>query len=627
MQTESPFRSWRLLGIRLLIAYLGWTLTRLAFLMFNLKAFDAFSVFEIAQSFVVGLLFDTVPLFYYNLLFILLYILPNPWKNTKVYKNIGTGVFFLTNSVGMIQNLIDTGYFDFSKKRTGAEILIISKEFEGHTMDYITDYWYLSLVLIAILFILWKLYLKTQKYEPFTIPWHSKIVYQLGILLATVGIVIIALRGGFFRIPLRTFDAAKMVPVGLVQLTINTPFQFICTVEDEGVPELRFFDDSTAQKIANPIKDYSNSTTPFRPDNVVVIILESFGKEYMGYFNEGKGYTPFLDSLCKNSLMIDNSYASGSISMDAPPAILSSLPKLVDESYITSRYNTNTITSIGSLLHEKGYTNSFYHGGHNGTMGFDSYVGISQSGKYFGLNEYPDKKDFDGSWGIADEPYFQYFADELTKTPQPFYSAIFSLSSHHPYYVPEKYQEALPKGTLAIHQSIGYTDLSLKEFFKKAQKLHWFKNTLFVITADHTSDSETPFYQTSDGKFRVPIILYKGDGSLKGEITKTVQQFDIMPTVLDYLHYDKPFFAMGNSAFEKKDGYAIMYTNGIYQIISYPYQLQLNHEGQVISYFNIKENKETERDSTAKKLEDYLKASLQIYTKGLIENKLHVEIK
>lgn len=625
MQTDSPYRSWRLLGIRLLIAYLGWTLTRLVFLLFNLKPFEVFSILEIAQSFVVGLLFDTVPIIYYNLLFILLYVLPNPWKNTTAYKNFGKGIFFFTNGVGIIQNLVDTGYFDFSKKRTGAEILVVSKEFNGHMTDYLTDYWYLSFVFAAIVWIMWKLYQKTQKFEPPTIPWNSKIISQCCILLATICIVIIALRGGFFRVPLRTFDAAKMVPVGLVQLTINTPFQFICTVESEAVQELNFIDETTALKTANPIKNYASATKPFRHDNIVVIILESFGKEYIGYFNQGKGYTPFLDSLCKKSLVAENSYANGSISMDAPPAIFSSLPKVIDESYITSHYNTNTIASLGSLLHAKGYTNSFYHGGHNGTMSFDSYVGMSQSGKYFGLTEYPHKKDFDGSWGIADEPYFQYYADELSKMPQPFCSAIFSLSSHHPYYVPEKYQKELPKGTLPIHQSIGYTDLALREFFKKATKQSWFKNTLFIITADHTSDSENPFYQTSEGKFRVPVIFYKGDGSLKGELTKTIQQMDIMPSALDYLHYDKPFYAMGNSAFEKKDGYAIMYTNGIYQIISYPYQLQLNHEGQVISYFNIKTSQEIEKDSTAQKLEDYLKASLQIYTKGLRENKLHVK--
>jgi len=240
--------------------------------------------------------------------------------------------------------------------------------------------------------------------------------------------------------------------------------------------------------------------------------------------------------------------------MAALPSILNSSPSLINRPYISSSYSANKIEGLAHLLKQEGYYTSFMHGGANGTMYFDKFCYMSGFEKYYGKDEYPYSKDFDGNWGIYDEPYLQYAINKMTDFKKPFLNIIFTLSSHHPYSIPKKHKDKFPKGDLGIHESIGYTDYALNKFFEKAKETDWYKNTLFIITADHTSISQQPYYQKSQGSFAVPIIFFSpNDTILKGEKLELVQHIDIMPSILDHLGYSKPFYAIGNSIFNKED--------------------------------------------------------------------------
>src|SRR5690606_2835861 len=111
--------------------------------------------------------------------------------------------------------------------------------------------------------------------------------------------------------------------------------------------------------------------------------------------------------------------------------------------------------------------------------------------------------------------YFSYFADELNQMKKPFLATLFSLTSHHPYKVPNEFIDKFDKGSLAIHQTIGYTDFSLKQFFEKASTFDWFDNTLFIITADHTQKLTTQKFQNVVGNYRIPIYFYHPKVNLK----------------------------------------------------------------------------------------------------------------
>ena len=368
--------------------------------------------------------------------------------------------------------------------------------------------------------------------------------------------------------------------------------------------------------------------------NVVIFILESFGTEHIGALNqdidEYKGYTPFLDSLISHSYTFKNSYANGRKSISGMPSVLASIPSLVAP-FVLSHYSGNRINSLASTLASQDYQTAFFHGASNGSMGFDAFANQAGFDAYFGKDEFNNDEHYDGIWGIWDEEFFQYFNTEMGKMKQPFFTALFSVSSHHPFILPDKYKDKFPKGTLKIHKNVGYTDYSLRRFFDEAKKSDWYNNTLFVLTADHASTySDILKYKTSLGTFTVPIILFDpGNKQLTGFDQNTiVQQNDIMPTVLNMLNYPKPYIAFGNDMFEQEsEHFTINYVGDSYQLIMNGYMLQ--HNGALATgLFDIQTDELLAQNllgtlpDIEAKLDLKLKAIIQEYNRRLIRNEM-----
>jgi uncharacterized sulfatase len=281
---------------------------------------------------------------------------------------------------------------------------------------------------------------------------------------------------------------------------------------------------------------------------------------------------------------------------------------------------------LPKVLSDHGYHTSFFHGGHNGTMGFDDFAFMTGIKEYYGKNEYPDQKDYDGNWGIWDEPFFLFFANKLTTFKEPFFSVLYTLSSHHPYSIPDKYRDVLPEGENELHKSIAYTDKALQNFFAKAKEQPWFYNTVFVLTADHTFWSTNPFYTNRIGMFRVPLAFYvPGDSLFKGSSNKTCQHLDIGPTLLDILGIQSTMISFGSSLFDSSaTRYSIHYINSHYQLIIDDKLLLHDGEKRVALYdlstdsmlfYDIK-------DTDVSGMENFLKAVLQEYSVRIIENRL-----
>ena len=417
---------------------------------------------------------------------------------------------------------------------------------------------------------------------------------QLMCLVAIIPFCIFGMRGGIGAAvrPITVSNANQYVnrPIETA-LVLNTPFAMIRTIGKKPfVVPAYYNDDATMEAIYSPVHQPADSIT-FRPLNVVVFIMESFGKEYIGALNKDldggtyTGYTPFLDSLISKSLTFEYSFANGRKSIDGMPSILSGIPMFVEPFFLTPA-SMNKVSGIAGELRKKDYYTAFFHGAENGSMGFEAFSRATGFQDYYGRTEYDNDDDFDGRWAIWDEEFFQFFADKLSDFKQPFAAALFSASSHHPYVVPKKYEGKFPKGTLPIHQCIGYSDYALKRFFETASREAWFNNTLFVITADHTNQTEHPEYMTESGTFAVPIIFYYPGGDLKGHIDAIAQQIDIMPTVLNYLGYDQPYVSFGCDLLTTPPAqtYAVNYVNGVYQYHKGKYLLQFDGEKSIAFY-------------------------------------------
>jgi len=290
---------------------------------------------------------------------------------------------------------------------------------------------------------------------------------------------------------------------------------------------------------------------------------------------------------------------------------------LMENPLITSSYAQNNFESLASLLAKEDYKTSFYHGGFKGTMGFDSFCRKVGFQKYVGLEEYDNLSDYDGSWGIYDEEFLRFYADYLQKEKEPFFSTFFSETLHPPFVIPDRYKNKF-KQKKGVHKVVAYSDYAMQTFFDNIKDEDWFKNTFFIITADHTSGSRfEEKYKNNIGRYAIPMLIFKGDSSLQGREKNIVQQIDIMPTVLELLNYNKPFFAFGKSMLSE-ESWALSYLqNKYYYISENGFLINKGENYQLFEDWDLTKELELKEDDLRK-----LKAIKQQYSKAMIENKL-----
>lgn len=628
----------------LLLAMISFMLCRLAFILVNYHYFTDLTFIRLLKMFKGGFAFDLSAILYTNILYIALMLFPIHYKETKLYQQITKGIFLFVNIVAIIVNMMDTVFFQYTNRRTTTSIF---SEFqaEDNLLSIVgletVRHWYLVLFAVILSYLLFRLYKKPEASIRIPNKWSYYLTHT-AILCVAGYLTVCGMRGGIGPSvrPITISNANKYVDTPIeTAIVLNTPFSLYRTIGKKPFSVPAYWKDRDAMLSQFSPLHQPEGNDEKRPLNVVVIILEGFGKENSGFHNPHldngtyKGYTPFLDSLMQEGLTYKYSFANGRKSIDAMPSVLSSIPMFV-EPFILTPASLNELSGIAGELKKKGYYTAFFHGAPNGSMGFDAYAKTSGFIDYFGMDEYGDKKDSDGHWGVWDELFLQFFAKELKTFRQPFMTSVFTLSSHHPYNLPPGYEGKFPKGNIPIHQCVGYTDYSLKKFFESISGEEWFKNTLFVITADHTNANDHAEYQTAQGLFSVPILFYTPNGELKGfDQDRIAGQIDIMPTVLEYLGYDNPYIAFGSDLLNVKpeDSFAVNYFNGIYQFFKGDYLLQFDGESPVALYkfktdIMLKDNLLATTDETVlEPLLSELKSIIQQYMERMTENQMVVK--
>jgi len=619
---------------RVLLIIVLLTLSRILFYAFNQHLFGELHGPELYKILFYGIKFDLASIVFFNALFIVLSLAPLNLLSNNWYQIILKWLYCLVNAFILALNFIDTKFYEFAGKRITSDVFNskwLGDDFSTMLPHFLADYWYMFILFGVFVFIMVKLY---PSYSSRYIRLNSTAVVKISnrwiIRVIIIAFFVLVSRGGFQLKPINVISATQYTKPVNVPLILNSSFTLIKSIGGKNLTDYKPFTERDLDNLFSPVIQFDSVS--FKNKNVIVIILESFGREYSGLLNHNKGYVPNFDSIQQKGLYFTQCYANGKRSIEALPSILSSIPALMDEPFITSSYNVNSIESLGSILASLGYETRFYHGGKNGTMGFDNFVKLVGINHYYGLNEYPDRKDYDGGWGIFDEPYLKYFANQLTEIKEPFFAGLFTLSSHHPYTIPDQYANKFPKGKLVNLESIGYADYALGKFFETAQKEPWFYNTLFVLTADHTAQTNGGFYKTEMGKYAVPLVFYSpGDSTLVGQSSIKCSQSDILPSVLDYLGYNKPFVSFGQSVFrDSVPHYAANYVNGVYQLITDSLAITSNGK-DLITAFAIKGNDIITRynvnDTLPAEVERtflFQKAMIQQYISRMIENKLNI---
>lgn len=627
--------------LHLVLAMALFSVCRIAFYWFNKSAFPDVAASEMAYILLGGLRFDLTAVLYTNALFILLLLIPFEFRFRQGYQTFAAVVFNVFNGIALTANVADFVYYPYTGRRTTADVF---EQFQNETNmgglmgRFLFDYWYAVLFWMALIALM--VWLRSR--IKITGPQIASRWMFYGASVLSIPIV------GFFFVggargdwkhstrPITLNDAGKYVTnPAHISLVLNTPFAIFRTLNKTKIQKVKYYESEEAlAKIFNPV--HVPAPDSLKKLNVVVLVLESFSQEFMGFYNAQrdngsyKGYTPFLDSLFRHSRTFRWSISNGRKSIDALPSVVASIPSM-GVPYVLSPFSGNKINSLGNLLNAEGYSTSFFHGAPNGSMGFEAFMNIAGIHNYYGMTEYGNDADFDGWWGIWDEKFLGFMANTQQNLKEPFLHVFFSVSSHHPYILPDAYKAKFPEGPKPITKGIQYTDHALRKYFNAVSKQPWYKNTLFVISADHCS-SQVVFKESQNalGRYSIPIAFFRPDNSLAGMDSTIAQQVDILPSVLGYVGYSKPFVTFGRDVLAGKGRPAAWNViEDTYNFYSGDFLLQFNGIKSTGLYrfktdLTLQENLVNQLPDSVAAIEPKIKAVIQQYNNRMVKNNLTV---
>lgn len=556
---------------RIVLLYAVLMLCRVVFYLYNAATLGPLAGGELWQLLCGALKFDTASVVYADGLFILLSLLPLHLREKRWYRGMLYGYYVVVNAVLIVGvNLADAVYFRYTQKRFTADEFFFADNANSLQLagKFLLENWYLALVAAGLIVLLAKGYGRRIRPENlFRRGWSCYLV-NTAVFAAAAGLCVAGMRGGFTRAtrPITLSNATLYTPdSGKANLILSNPFCILRTVGSAGsVRYVKYFPPEELPHRFTPVHRPADSAAiDLSGRNVVIFILESMSAEHSAHLRpdlyadrETKGFTPFLDSLMRGGLTFRQMYANGTRSIQAMPSVLGSIPSFKTP-FVLMPQSLGASRQLPAILRDKGYATAFFCGSERGSMGFGAYARSAGVERLVSREEYEARhgtNDFDGYWGIWDDKFLQFAGEEFAAMPEPFFAALFTLSSHHPFVVPAEYADSLPEGYTRIHKGVAYDDLAFRRFFRRFGGEEWFRRTLFVFVADHVSSEKfAPETTVYPGNMHIIGFLYTPDGALSGEISRVTQQLDIMPTVLGLVGSDRPYFAFGRDVLNEPE--------------------------------------------------------------------------
>ncbi len=626
-----------LLVRRMALLYVVLMLCRAAFYVYNLPTIGPLEMRgEVLKDLLFGALkFDTVSILYVNAPFILMSLVPLHLRERRWWQTTMFWYYTIVNSLAVVAlNMADAVYFRYAQKRfTADEIFFADNDNSLQlALKFAAENRYMVLVGVLLIAFLVRGYGRRIKPEPiFAGAWYY--VAGIPVLLLASALVVGGIRGGFTKMtrPVTLSNATLYTSDNSqAAMILSNPFCVLRTAGSSGKLHYeRYFDDATLRSIYTPEHRPSAAAgdTEFTGRNVVIFVMESFSAEHSALLcpdlyadKEQKGYTPFLDSLMRQSYTFRRMYANGKRSIQALPAVWSSIPSFKTP-FVLMPQSMGATRALPAMLKDKGYETMFFCGSDRGSMGFGAYARAVGIDDLYSREDYEaahGKGDFDGYWGIWDEEFMQYMGEVLSEAREPFFATMFTLSSHHPFVIPERYKGLLPEGLTANHKCVAYVDGAFRRFFDRFGDEEWFRNTIFVFVADHVSSekfSET--FRHSPDDYRIFGFIHAPESSLFGEHRTPVSQIDLMPTLLGLLGNREPYFAFGRDVFGEHTGtpFAINYDDNMFQAVTDRYLIRFDeHEVRgVYSVNDAKHEHDLAGEVATEDIERLLKAVIQSY--------------
>jgi len=457
----------------------------------------------------------------------------------------------------------DLAYYRQAGKHSTVELMLFYQNFTDIALMGLRDYAYIPVLYLVTgvgFFWLWKKLVRREQDYPPASPliggrwpmWKSVFLFVIFIVLN-----VIAFRGGLQGRPLRPADAFVHLNQAHGDFALNGVYtSFYALFHRSGFPVVG--DAESIRTVQNLIgakgEVFPSAEMPFyrltRPTgeakkkNIVFILLESWSAKRVGAYGDKTGATPFFDSLAQKSWFFTNAYATGRRSIASLPSAVSSIPTLYGSLYITSPHEQNFQRGMGAILREQGYTTMFTYAAKAGSMGFNAFARLAGFDKILTRESFPADAAHDGVWGIYDHVTFARTLKEIDAARKPVLSVVYTLHPHPPFTLPAgnaHFSQAVPRSK--YYNALRYADNSLRDFFAAAENKPWFRDTVFVLMADHAFEEK----QGRDS-FRIPLLIYSPGFVSVQKDERVVSELDVLPTLIDLLQLKTAHASMGKSA-------------------------------------------------------------------------------
>lgn len=619
---------------------------RFGFLLYHWEFFSEFHWSEILLSFFAGIRFDLVVISQtVGLICFLLFLLGN-WSHKRWVSHL---FFLLTLFVLVIFISIyiaDLGYYQIIKRHLSFEVPLLMNDLPGAIRQAVSGY--------LLLIILYFAFIGLLSFGWYKI-WHGLrsipdkkagvLKHLLLIPVIFVSLVIIS-RGGIQSKPTDENFAYRNQHVQLGNLTLNAIYTVGVSMTRDRVKKLDLLDPDLANTtIRNLVKmpgdsflepEYpllrrSVSRSPYtRPlSNIVIIILEGVPALWTGSFNSAiKSDTPYLDQIAAQGLKFTRFFGTGRYTTQGFGSLISSIPALPSITLINSPFVQNSLLSIPRALKKMNYDMLFLSGYFEGSASIDSFMKSMGIQKTLNQNDFPDYEQISHTWGVWDEYVFDRFYEEIKQLKEPFLAIIEPCTTHSPHDVPnEKWLRYKTKSANGAWKNVlRYSDAALGDFFKKSALLDSYKNTLFIITSDHVSETDPNHYADSA---RLPLVFYTPGGQIPpGENDHISSQTDLLPTVLDYLELNPVHASAGQSMLSRdsNNGFAMHY-NGSF-ILWFQDDLVSRYTNMVAdSRYNLKTDWKNRKNVIDKHprpdIDTAFLAYMQTIQNGILDNRIY----
>jgi len=642
---KEKFQAWlsspyMLLIYRMLATLLALSISRWMLYLFNIQFFHQLTFRQAAVLYFYGMRFDLPIVFVVNLLNILFYCFPSRIIYNKGLQKFVDFVYVVANAVAVLLNFLDIVAFHFFGKHLTIDFIKLQSGSDevsfGVVRQVFFDYWYLLVIFVLFVLIIRVVANSTQMQEPEKGKeqehWYLRQSISLVVMLV---LTLLASRSIIHAKPISKETTMNFTDPQNAPILFNTPYCLLALQQ----PELREwtgeyqsdFSPIHTDLSANRFIESDSICADTIPSNVVVVILKNIGQEMLGYYSHDRRFqlTPFLDSILGESLTF-NGMSNSRRSLEVLPAILASIPSMMENDFVRSPYADNDFDAFCQHLQKHGYNTIFMHGGKNGVQGFDEFSRRAGFSKYFGRIEYGDDSDYDGQWGIYDGPFLQYAVKTLSRVAEPFATSIYTLSSRYPYKVPKDFE--LPEESYywtGFEKTVYYVDCAMRDFFGSASQMPWYDHTLFVITADYSnSEHFQPEYSNVWGMYSIPVAFYYPNKIKAQRCDELAQQIDLGPSILSALNVNDTLFAFGRNLFDTISEQAFAsYYNLTYQYCDGTYLVQSDGEAPFGIFKPV--NDSLLSDNLVDRLQcpdiyDKLYRFMQVYTNRMINNELHI---